>query len=272
MAWLLIPVIALLIGYSTPIPAEATEMDRTRVDHHQRVEDFFLFGGDGTISGEVGEAVVIMGDLTLTKTARVRDHVFVIGGRLRLEPGAQIDEGIVHIDAGERTLNSLVLGLGTFAGLELGKLALDVIIIVFCLLYFLLARKQVMAAKQILQDNFVKTGTLGLFASLGLVLILAALSITIIGIPVAAFLMLVVLLLLPVGLAALSLIFGEIVLTGTMPDQNPLLQTLAGALILVAFLSFPVLGLVWGGLVFIMSLGATASIIISHRSSPGDAR
>lgn len=227
------------------------------VTEGQKVENVFLYGENGLISGEVAdEVVVINGNLTLTKTARVKDRVFVVGGKLTQEPGATVGKGIFHINLDNKNLNSLLLGFGAFALIELGKLALALYVFLAGLIAYFAFKARVNRAQRLLQTNMLKTGLLGFFAAIGLGLIMLALTITVWGIPVAIFLVLLVLAVIPIGLGALNLMTGELLLKSFAWGQKPFYQMLIGSLFMVALFNFPVLGILWGLLILAFSLGA----------------
>lgn len=229
------------------------------VNEGQKVENVFLYSEDGIISGEVtDEVVVINGDLTLTKTARINDRVFLVGGKLTQEPGAVVGRGIYHINLANEKLNSLLLGVGAFALIELAKLFLGLLIFLASLASLFVLKTRVNRAKALLQTSMIKTGLLGLFATIGLGLVFTALTVTIWGIPVAILLGLVLLILLPVGLGALSAMLGGLLLKSFAWGEKPFYQVLIGSLFIVTLLNFPVFGILWGALLLIFAIGALA--------------
>lgn len=233
------------------------------VQEGQRVENVFLYGEDGIIAGVVeDEVVVINGNLTLTKTARIQDRVFLIGGQLNQEPGAAVGKGIFHINLANENLNSLLLGAGAFVLLELAKLALALYVFLASLISLFVLKNRVNRAKGALQSGTVKVGLLGFFGALGLGLVFLALVVTVWGIPLALLLGLLLLALLPVGLSALSLLTGELLLKNFAWGQKPFYQVLIGSLFLVALFNFPVLGVLWGILVLVFALGAVAASLL----------
>lgn len=236
------------------------------VGEGQKVENVFLYGESGVISGDVtDEVVVINGDLTLTKTARIKDRIFLVGGRLTQEPGAVVGKGIYQINLSSGNLNSLLLGLGAFALIESARLFLGLLIFLASLASLYVLKNRVQRAKTFLQADILKTGLLGLFAAIGLTLVFLALTITIIGIPVAVLLGLALLILLPVGLGALSMTLGGLVLKSFPWGEKPFYQVLFGSLLIVTLLNFPVFGALWGAIIFIFAIGALASSFIPPR-------
>ncbi len=263
---LVVLVTLLFLSGTHAAPASADEpfyhLNRV-VQEGQRVENVFLYGEDGIIAGVVeDEVVVINGNLTLTKTARIRDRVFLIGGQLNQEQGAAVGKGIFHINLVNENLNSLLLGAGAFVLLELAKLALALYVFLAGLISLFVLKNRVNRAKGALQSGTVKVGLLGFFGALGLGLVFLALVVTVWGIPLALLLGLLLLILLPVGLSALSLLAGELLLKNFAWGQKPFYQVLIGSLFLVALFNFPVLGVLWGILVLVFALGAVAASLL----------
>jgi hypothetical protein len=239
------------------------------VDEGQKIKNVFLYGEDGVISGEVtDEVVVINGNLTLTRTARIHDSVFLIGGELNREPGAELGRGIFQINLANENLNSLLLGLGTFALLELAKLFLALLIFLASLASLFMLKHRVARAKAMLETKMFKTGLLGLFAAIGLGLVFIALTVTVWGIPVAILLGILILILLPVGLGALNGMIGELLLKSFTWGQKPFYQVLIGSIFTVALFNFPVLGILWGALVLIFTIGAFAASLLPENAGP----
>ncbi|HEX3011575.1 MAG TPA: hypothetical protein VHQ70_05970 [Syntrophomonadaceae bacterium] len=267
--WLLILFTAFLVGLPSNAGAEQFQPKHIKVVHEgQKTNNVYLLGEDGIIAGTVkDEVVVINGNLTLTSTANVKDRVFIIGGKLIREPGAKIGKGIFHLNLGHDNLNSLLLGLGAFIAIELGKLFLTVLIIFASLAALFLVRNRINRARSALQRHFTKTGLLGLLAATGSGLIIMALMITIWGIPAAVILACAILIVLNIGVGALSLIVGAFLLKNYPWGQEPYIQVLIGSLFIAALLNFPVLGMLWGGLIFIFALGASALSILPERTN-----
>lgn len=263
ICFLLILVVLLSCFSFNAWAAESVFEHNKTVNEGQRVENVFLYGEDGIISGLVtDDVVVINGNLNLARTARVNGTVFLVGGKLTQEPGAQVGKGVFHINFANENFNSLLLGFCAFGLIELAKLLLAILIFLISLTSLFVFKNRVKKAKLMLQSNTQKVGLLGLFATIGLGLIFAALTVTIWGIPVAVLLGLILLILLSVGLGALSSVIGELLLKSFAWGQKPFYQVLIGSLFLVALLNFPALGMLWGILVFIFATGALASSLL----------
>lgn len=263
----LLVLVVLLSCFSANAWAEDSIFSKNKtVNEGQKVESIFLYGEDGIISGEVAEEVVVInGDLTLTKTARIHDGIFMVGGKLTQEPGAEVRKGIYQISLANEYLKSLLLGVGVFAVIEMIRLFLALFIFLASLASLFVLKNKVSKAKAMLQAKMLKTGLLGLFATIGLGLLFTALIITVWGIPVAILLGLILLMLLPVGLGALSAMIGELLSRSFTWGEKPFYQVLIGSLFIVALLSFPVLGTLWGVLILIFALGALATSLLPKK-------
>ncbi|MFZ5597401.1 MAG: hypothetical protein ACOY31_10375 [Bacillota bacterium] len=270
--YLVLALAILLTCFSAGARAEeAVPGHNNVVNEGQKVKNVFLYGENGIISGEVtDEVVVINGDLTLTGTARIKDRVFLLGGKLTQEPGAVVGEGIYQINLSSENLNSLLLGVGAYSLIELVKLFLGVLIFLTSLASLYALKNRVNRAKYFLQTNIIKTGLLGLFATIGLSLVFIALTVTIIGIPVAILMGLALLILLPVGLGALGITLGELLLKSFSWGEKQFYQVLFGSLFIVTLLNFPVLGVLWGAVILIIAVGALASSFISRGADSGE--
>ena len=67
----------------------------------ERVEDVVVIAGSALIEGEVGgDAVAVMGDITLADTARVEGDFVVVAGSATIEPGAVVERDLVVVASG----------------------------------------------------------------------------------------------------------------------------------------------------------------------------
>jgi len=265
---LMVFLLLILNLFSTNVLAAQDLTNKTVVIYeNQKVDNVFLFGKDGIISGEVNDEVIIInGNLTLTKTARIKDRIFILGGELTQEPGARVEKGIFYISLSNKDLNSILLGIAAFIIIEVGKLLLALFILFVSFLSALLLKSRIDKTKAILQKNFIKTGLLGLLAAIGLVSALIASMVTIIGIPIAILLGIIFIILLSIGLGPLSLIIGELLLKSfTWSNNKPTLQILIGSLFIISLLNFPILGIFWGLAIFSLAIGTLILSFLTGR-------
>lgn len=68
------------------------------VERGDRVDDLVVVLGDAQVAGHVrGDAVVVLGALSLSETARIDGDVVVVGGELKVQEGAVIDGELVLV-------------------------------------------------------------------------------------------------------------------------------------------------------------------------------
>ncbi len=263
LLWLMI--IWFVVGLQLPVEADQIPPDQNTVGEGQSVDRVFLYGKDGVISGQVREIVVVInGNLTLTSTANVKDRVLIIGGNIVQEPGAQVGRGIMQLDLKGKNLNSLLLAGAAFIGLEVVKILLAIFIVLASIIYLFLAKNKVAKARDSIEKQLVKVGILGILAGLGITLCLTALAVTIIGIPLAILLALIIILLAPIGFTALGLILGKLMLGHTGLGKTELSPAFFGSLIIIAFLISRIRGIV-GNIVNGPGVGALAMSIMPEK-------
>lgn len=259
--------VLLMMGGTMRVRAAENYFNQTEVKQNQWVENFFLYGKDGIISGEVSDDVIVInGNLTLTATAKVKD-VFVIGGEINQEPGAKIRKGIYNINLGLEHLNTWLSYLVLFFTLEAVKFVLSIFILLVCFLAMLTVRRKVVQAKDSIRERLVSTGLLGLSTFIALLLLTAASLFAGWGIPVAIALGVLTIILAAVGLAGLSLIFGELLSASFSWGKSEIAQSFFGLLLIVTLINFPLAGLLWGFLVLLLGLGGAVRSFFPHKKN-----
>lgn len=255
------PVFAVESGINSA-PKAVTFQNRL-VPEGQRVRNVLLVGQDGVIAGEVeDEVVVIKGNLILKSTAKVADRVFVIGGELQQEPGAQVGKGVFNISTSNAMLNSLLLGIAAFAGIELLKFILSTGLILAVLIVMLTAPVMAKESAATLNNGLLKSVLIGLLGLLCFILLTAALAASIWGIPLALIMLLLFIVLLVIGFSGVAVVFGELF----KPVRGSLLTTAMGSLLLAALLNLPVLGAVWVLITVVLAIGSTIQVIFNKKS------
>jgi len=269
-------VLSLGVFFSLPLPSGAAEPNfgnsvvayqESFVPVGQSVKNVLLIGKDGVIAGEVkDEVVIIKGSLTLKKTAKVADRVFIIGGELRQEPGAQVGKGVFNISTSNATVNSMLIGVVTFAGIELFKLVLSISLIISALIVVIVAPTVAKKSAESLKGGLLKSAVLGTLGLLCFGLLTAALATSIWGIPLAVLLVLLLIFLVILGYTGMGLVFGELFKKGLESSlQSTMLITGVGTLFLVAILNLPIVGPVWGMIVVVLALGSTIQVIFRRK-------
>jgi hypothetical protein len=222
----------------------------SRVDGSVAGEAVAIFG-DNTINGLVrGNAVAVMGDLTLGPNARVGGDAICIGGHFQRQPGSRVGGDVVvrGIMSGIH-LNSPLRRMW-LSGPRLGWvwLANFSMLAVYALLAFLFPRA-ILTCGNMLVERPVQSLLASFLTLLVLPLLFLLLLVTLIGVPVAIFL-------LPAGFL-LAWIFGK-----------ASFYALVGLVCLVIFM-IPVAGLVLSLAISAMMLGCVvAALLNSARRQP----
>jgi hypothetical protein len=216
------------------------------------VSEVVVIGGDLEVDGEVdGDAVAVGGDVTIGPGARISGDVVAVGGHLEVAPGAIIEGDEVEVGTGAGILRGLGGGFnrdheGPRRSPVGGSLLTLLILLFIGWLAAVLAGERLGALAEVLAQDWLRallTGVLVLVLWLPAVFLSA---ITIIGIPVAIFLILTVPLLIFVGYLIGATALGRRVSIGIgRPTSGPLQSIIFGILVigLLAFIG-RVLGLV----------------------------
>jgi hypothetical protein len=240
----------------------------TRVDGSVAGEAVAILG-DNTIDGVVrGNAVAIMGDLTLGPNARVGGDAICIGGNFQRQPGARVAGNVVVKGIASRIhlrspLRQLWLRPPGFGWVWLANFS---ILAVYALVAFLFPRA-ILNCGNMLVERPVLSLLASFLTLLVLPLLFVFLLVTLVGVPVAIFL-------LPAGFV-LAWIFGKAsfyALVGRILSHNrlpPWLGVIVGGLVCLIFFMIPVAGLMLSLAISAMMLGCViAALFGSARRQP----
>ena len=307
--WYFVPVIMLGLVAATAAAqprngeeaAVAVGSDQT-VPAGTRVQDVVTIGGSATIEGEVdSDAVTVMGDVSLTGTARVEGDFVVVFGWATIEPGAVVEGDAVvvagSLDAppGFRPGGEQVVVIGGFGGADgfgavtpwfreglfwgrplVPSLAwiwviAGLLLIIYLAVNLVFAR-QVRACADVLNDKPLTTGLGGLLVLLLIGPVSVVLAVSVVGLIVIPFLICAVLLAGLVGRVAVARWMGNRIVAEDDPEswqQGSRSVLIGAALIGVAYL-VPVLGFVTWTLLGVFGLGAAAAVIVTalQRENP----
>lgn len=210
---------------------------------------------DGTVTGDVrlgagsitlGETAVIEGDLTY-------------GGDLSMADGAQVQGTITE----ER-----IFGLGTFLGVGIldwvGTVFFFVMHLALGVLLLLIAPRFSRSLAASVRTDPIRSGAVGLATIVLVPILLVAITITIIGIPIAFAGALLFLVLYWVGLVYGRYAIGEWLLAYTEVDNRWLALVLGLALVGLISL-IPWIGSLVSFIVTLLGLGALVHLLISRR-------
>ena len=211
------------------------------IEAGEAVEEVVVIGGDLEVRGQVeGDAVAVGGSVTLGPGAMVGGDAVSVGGSLDIDPGAIVEGDEVEVGGGIGP--GLGVGLGGFGREErresrvkhLGKSILMLLILLFMgWLAAVLAGERLSGLADTMQQDWLRSLAAGVLV---LVLWLPAVflsAITVIGIPVAIFLILAVPLVAFIGYLAGALALGRRIAAGIgRPMTSPLRSLLFGIAII----------------------------------------
>jgi hypothetical protein len=230
------------------------EHQNTIVPGNQTVDDVVVVGGDATIMGTVNDSVVVInGNVDLKASAKINGFVLVLGGNVQQEQGAVVMDEIINLSFDNATKNSLLIGGGLVVGTWLVQLALNVLLVMLPVLTVYLCKQRINPFVDHARKSPGYLLYIGFFSSLILIALTVLLLVTIIGIPFAILIMVIVALAFIIGMAALSILIGERI-QWTM-GRSEWLIALTGSILLVSFMNIPFIGVILFFGVLLFSIG-----------------
>ncbi|KPL03990.1 MAG: hypothetical protein AMJ90_02460 [candidate division Zixibacteria bacterium SM23_73_2] len=223
------------------------------IDQDEEVDgDVTAIGGDVVVKGVVdGNVVSIWGDILVTSVGIIEEDVTSVGGEVTVEPGGIIKGEKVEVKGNIPGANfpSIIIQPKIIPR-GFGILAWMVKILIFLFLgmiVFSVVPKNVGKVKDKVENEFLKSLLIGLLAWILFLPAFVLLLITIIGIPLAILLPLVLIVATIVGYTAASLFIGEKIKQNTkIKPQTPLLTVLLGIIAIDSIAFLGVLTGVWG--------------------------
>lgn len=215
--------------------------DPTTVAKGQTVENVVVFGSDAVIKGKVtGAVIVIDGNLSIEKTAKINDVVLVVGGHIKQVQGAELDDDVLNFTFGNgASLGFILAGIVLLSSWAL-RLGFSLLCIIVVILTLLIMRNKTEVLNNVVKDKPIRTLLIGAVSSVLLLVIGGLLSVTIIGIPVALLLLILWLIFFFIGLTVVSRMVSRFIVGHD--NRRPWLNGFFGALILVGFMNLPFLG------------------------------
>ncbi|HML35185.1 hypothetical protein [Sporomusa sphaeroides] len=248
------PAIAANGPSDAPVP-DVIGFKNVVISHDAVVEHVVVIGGDVTIAGTVSdEVVVINGNLILEPTAQLEKRAFVLGGRFTEEAGAVVKKGIVNLEASSSNITGILL-----AALLVFLWGFVQLAATFALLIILPAlswgfRSHCRQLALVCQSACGKAVALGLLSGLAFLLLESLLMISIVGMPLALFIGIFILLTAIFGASGVCLAIGGRLAAKTGEFDKPAwLQTLYGTIVVALIANIPFLGPLF--LAFILLLG-----------------
>lgn len=262
------PILVVLTGVVTlllPLRAEAAtsaealfRQQPTTIEQGQVVEDAVVVGHDVTVDGEVSEVLlVINGDVHLSKNSR-SGIVIDIGGVIRQDQGAHVN-AVYHASLDTPFWNGALFG-GTFMILIwFLMLAVSIGLVIVAILIGFAFRRQAETHLRYLDRSVRRVGMTGVFVSLAAAAISALLGVTVIGLPLAVFLVALYLCLGIIGFSIVSLWVGRLVQRNPSSSRPVWISSLIGASTIVAFSNIPFVGLLLFAILWLVGVGTATS-------------
>jgi hypothetical protein len=226
----------------------------------ETVDDVSAFGGSARVDGEVlGDVSVFGGDVLLGPSAIVHGRVDAAGGRVEMKPGARVG-GVMTTEpplppptVSEHPRHGHDHG-GEPGALVRGLL-FSALLFLFALLLTGVVPERMTAMHMAIIREPGRSAGAGLLGYLSAGVVLVALMITIVGIPLALALAVLVPVATYVGLAAAATVIGAALPVEKLRGR-PVMQILAGVAVLFVIAQVPVLGTLALGVVACVGLGA----------------
>jgi hypothetical protein len=220
------------------VHAQAVPQDRVAfgsdviVRRGEVVQSVAALGGDVVVNGRVlGDVVALGGDVRLGPGAAVGGAVTSLGGRVDAAPGARVarDASALSGDALARHLQRA--GFGDSLE-DIGRRAVaHALLFLLALLLMGVAPERLGAMQVVIVRDPLKTGAVGMMGYGAAIVIIALLAITILGIPMAVALAVLLSIATYVGLAASATVIGAALPLERLRGR-PVRQLAAGVLVL----------------------------------------
>lgn len=288
------PIVPATLGGLSPQPAcTGTSRDVVNVSvaisqDESLCGDLRVYNGDATVAGRVGGGVtVIHGALAIS--GEVDGNVTVLGGSVDLRPGARIGGG-VNVVGGTllRAENTSVGGpistdntlhqeaITTFLGFD-GAYTFPWSHLIFWVavagVLVLAFPRQLALVHRSVHHELPKSFGLGVVAALAGVALAVVLTVTCIGIPIAALLLAALWVAWVVGTVASGSWLGSRMLGIALPERGtPLLATMLGVAMLALVKAIPCVGGVLSLVIGCVGLGASLLALLYARRSARLAR
>ena len=237
--------------------------------------DVIVIGGPAVIRGQVsGALVVVGGSVELASSAKIMGDLVIVGGALVRDPGAVVTGSEVSLTLKD-ALGSLIVQW--FKGFPFPApsspifwwrlVSLLLIAVVLVLVSILFPKATAKTAHQLAVSPILSFvwGIVIIFLALPTTILL---FITILGIPLAGMLWLVLACAYYLGFASLSSLLGEKVLTALGREEPELyISTLLGAVFISLITWIPYVGMPIGWLLKITGLGTAVLSLVNRQRS-----
>jgi len=239
----------------------------------ERVENAVAYGGPVTVEEGAhveGDAVAFGGDVILKRGAVVEGDAVSFGGTVIREPGAIVEGQTASM--GSSTLGTVMARSASKANRatrheeaarEDDGFSLPTFLVQFATLFGLgfvllvLAPGRMKAMENSINAEFTKNSVVGVLGVIALLPLTLLLCVTVIGIPVALLMWMLLALAVPAGVALVANVLGTRLPTGRVRKTQAIALALGVLVLLVAF-HIPVLGVL--ALMAVVSVGLGAMI------------
>ncbi len=228
------------------------------------VETVLSVGTDARIAGNVTDAVfVINGNVYLEPTAQV-DLVIDLGGHVYNSALKSAKTGVFEINFSEKLVNESLLGGVILLGIWALRVVVSLLGIVFFtgLGYFM--RNRLSSSENLLSTAFLRLFGIGTAFVMLLVSFAVLLTLTVFGIPFAALIIILGIVLAFLGLIPVIQFVGNKVLSLTILEYPSITRWLAQSILFVALVSLPLIGLVFLIVMGLTGLGLALTIGWTH--------
>ncbi|ODA40889.1 hypothetical protein [Desulfosporosinus sp. BG] len=216
------------------------------------VETVLSVGTDARIAGNVTDAVlVINGNVYLEPTAQV-DLVIDLGGHVYNSALKNPKTGVFEVNFSEKLLNESLLGGVILLGIWALRVVVSLLGIVFLTGLGYCMRNRLSSSENLLSAAFLRLFGIGTAFLMLLVSLAVLLTLTVFGIPLAALLIILGIVLAVLGLIPVMQFIGTKVLSSRILEYPAITRCLAQSTLFVALVSLPLIGLV-----FLIVMGLT---------------
>jgi hypothetical protein len=232
--------------------------DDVVVEQNMTVRDIVAIGGDVVISGKVeGGVFVIAGDITVKPGAVVMGDIMSLAGEVIRESGAELNGNLTQF-----RISRLVPALATF--FKRGWVVVLVMLSVFVLIGFLgltvllmaLLPRHMGTIVSVLEASFMSMLGWGFAWTFLTAVLTGFLVISIVGILLIPFEILLIALALIIGYIAAATFLGRNILRSFNKSVHPFIEAIAGIIVLFFIGFLPIIGAVIRTLLLIAGFGA----------------
>jgi len=228
------------------------------------VETVLSVGTDARIAGNVSDAVlVINGNVYLEPTAQV-DLVVDLGGHVYNSALKSPKTGVFEINFSEKLVNDSLLGGVILLGIWALRVVVSLLgIVCFTGLgYFM--RNRLSSSENLLSTSFLRLFGIGTAFVMLLLSFAVLLTLTVFGIPLAALIIFLGIVIAVLGLIPVIQFIGTKVLSSRILEYPAITRWFAQSLLFVALVSLPLIGLVFLIVMGLTGLGLALTVGWTH--------